>query len=323
MGKYCSESADYDLGGLCVDSSMMDESVHRELYVNDGAETHTQFCDPSSPYFGYFDCDCTEFDVATGVGDISCALESNYCIDYANTTCLDFNVYGSFSGNGTYTISNCYTFVSPSEETVCYSSNRPAPNGCEISFNGETCNACSETLYTDYFGDANLCYQFDCTNTEGMNEGNTCEGDIISKVFQEFFDNYGPYGDEFLCEICGTNNIVTNPDGVVSLPGQPTFTCSEISAAAEMGNITETDCGLIQPFITAPCKCTGESDIFVCSICADGEVMGNPDGIVSIPTQPHMTCAELFTAAEEGLISELQCPLVGPFVGACECMEYM
>jgi hypothetical protein len=36
MGKYCSESADYDLGGVCVDSSMMEELAHRHLEVNEG-----------------------------------------------------------------------------------------------------------------------------------------------------------------------------------------------------------------------------------------------------------------------------------------------
>jgi hypothetical protein len=51
MGKYCSESTDYDLGGVCVDSSMMEESVHRDLQ-DDYREVYFKFCTPGSALLG-------------------------------------------------------------------------------------------------------------------------------------------------------------------------------------------------------------------------------------------------------------------------------
>jgi hypothetical protein len=182
MGKYCSESTDNNLGGFCVDSSMMEESVHRDLQLN----ALTQFYNTSSPYYAYFDCDCTQFDLTTGKGDIVCEIGTSYCIDDANMICLNRTAYGTFSGNETYTIIDCYNCFLPCDQNVCYSTNRPIPSGCDLTFNGETCDACYKTFgsfanmynVTEYY----LCLQFDCTNTEGMNEGNICDGDYVSTI---------------------------------------------------------------------------------------------------------------------------------------------
>jgi hypothetical protein len=48
---------------------------------------------------------------------------------------------------------------------------------------------------------------------------------------------------------------VTNLNGTVSIPTQPTRTCFEIQGAAEDGLIDPNQCSLVQPFVKEPCGC--------------------------------------------------------------------
>jgi hypothetical protein len=226
---------------------MMEESVHRDLQ-DDGPGQYTKYCDPSSPDFQYIDCDCTQFDSTTGTGDMTCNVYTNYCADAAKTLCFDYTVSGSFSADGTYTITPCQKLLSPYEQEVCYSTNRPIPNGCDITVDGETCNSCAETVYFSNSTE-DYCLQFDCTNTAAMNEGSQCDGDTVFTILGE---------DEFICEICGPNSIVTNPDGVVSFPEQDDVTCSQLLAAGDALSLTIFGCLVFNAFITGPCECMDE-----------------------------------------------------------------
>jgi hypothetical protein len=62
----------------------------------------------------------------------------------------------------------------------------------------------------------------------------------------------------FVCPICGEDLDVTNPDGVFSFDGQPDRSCEELLIAAEMGNINEINCGLLQSQIQDICGCREE-----------------------------------------------------------------
>ena len=63
--------------------------------------------------------------------------------------------------------------------------------------------------------------------------------------------------DIFVCEICGEGLSVTVPDGVVSIPTQGDFACSELETSASMGLIAPGQCALLPPFVTDPCGCEG------------------------------------------------------------------
>lgn len=62
------------------------------------------------------------------------------------------------------------------------------------------------------------------------------------------------------CSICGTGNIVTIPDGTVSIPTQPDRTCAELLYANSIGNIQQSQCSLLQPFVFEPCGCMPKAD---------------------------------------------------------------
>ena len=63
--------------------------------------------------------------------------------------------------------------------------------------------------------------------------------------------------DIFVCEICGEGLSVTIPEGVVSIPTQGEFTCSELEMSASMGLIAPGQCALLTSFVTEPCGCEG------------------------------------------------------------------
>lgn len=58
------------------------------------------------------------------------------------------------------------------------------------------------------------------------------------------------------CQICGDGNIVTNSEGIVTIPTQPNRTCEALMRANEAGNINANQCLLLQPFVKSPCGCT-------------------------------------------------------------------
>lgn len=57
------------------------------------------------------------------------------------------------------------------------------------------------------------------------------------------------------CNICGDGRRVTKPDGVVVIPTQPDRTCTDLIAAAAIGNINPNQCTLLHPFTQSPCGC--------------------------------------------------------------------
>jgi hypothetical protein len=61
--------------------------------------------------------------------------------------------------------------------------------------------------------------------------------------------------DLFVCEICGEGNVVTIPDGEVTIPTQGSFTCSDLETSASMGLINPAQCNLLTPFVEEPCGC--------------------------------------------------------------------
>lgn len=56
-----------------------------------------------------------------------------------------------------------------------------------------------------------------------------------------------------------------------------------------------------------------------CFICGEGSVITNPDGIVVVPTQPELTCAQVETAGLEGFIAPNFCPFLSNYLDECFC----
>jgi hypothetical protein len=59
----------------------------------------------------------------------------------------------------------------------------------------------------------------------------------------------------FMCNLCGDNQAITIPDATVFIPDHGNYTCSELEAAGENGQISENDCPLVRGFLE-PCGCS-------------------------------------------------------------------
>jgi len=117
------------------------------------------------------------------------------------------------------------------------------------------------------------------------------------------------------CKICPDG--VSNPDGMLSMPGSKTVSCSEIEAAGLDGSIVgEELCEAVQDRAAEPC-CGApvspvEEDIAIeapaesfCSLCGPGMSFTNDvDTLVSVPTQGIYSCGELIEMGKKGELNE-------------------
>lgn len=62
-----------------------------------------------------------------------------------------------------------------------------------------------------------------------------------------------------VCFICGVGNVVTVPDAVIALPGQPSVQCDVLSIAGLNGLIPNDECALLPVLVTAFCGCAPEA----------------------------------------------------------------
>ncbi|KAG7366552.1 beta-Ig-H3/fasciclin [Nitzschia inconspicua] len=73
---------------------------------------------------------------------------------------------------------------------------------------------------------------------------------------------------------------------------------------------------------TTPSPVEAPTESFVCSICGEGKVVTNPDGVIDGGAAGTFACLEVVAAANAGLISEAQCLLLQPLAeAACGCEE--
>jgi hypothetical protein len=137
--------------------------------------------------------------------------------------------------------------------------------------------------------------------------------------------------ETFVCPVCGEGMTSSTPDATVTLPSGNVRSCSDFERIASLGRISETQCSIVKPFVEEACSCQSGSPVappptmapgaFDCPLCGRGNVISLPDGIVTIPTQPNRTCAELQHANSIGNIGQAQCGLLQPFVASpCGCM---
>lgn len=62
----------------------------------------------------------------------------------------------------------------------------------------------------------------------------------------------------FVCSICGEGLEVTIPDGVVTIPQNGDFMCSDLEAFGEQGGFDASTCTLLASFVESPCGCAAK-----------------------------------------------------------------
>ncbi len=59
----------------------------------------------------------------------------------------------------------------------------------------------------------------------------------------------------FQCSICGEGKVVTISDGIVTIPQNGDFICSDLEAYGEQGGFDAQTCVILESFVQTPCGC--------------------------------------------------------------------
>ncbi|KAL3938805.1 MAG: hypothetical protein SGARI_001601 [Bacillariaceae sp.] len=255
VGRYCMESDQSNLGGLC--QNLIDTEGEEGRGLQDDANTtiwedaYTLFCEDNMD-----GCECSDVSMEDYTLSISCEFEdtckpkTSKCNENI-VHCYDATYAWSVTAPATYTRTFCYTDTQPYDSNICYTANVIDDDWtCEVSSGGDACSSCEVnfvdvafcppvgncTYYTNF-----PCYTFDCTNTALNVSGNDCEQDG-TPIF-DYMDNYGCID----CSICGPGWAVTSPNGTI-LDNIP-YQCWEVDAVGRAGYLTSDYCSGIQTFL--------------------------------------------------------------------------
>mmetsp|Transcript_13646 Transcript_13646/g.31823 ORF Transcript_13646/g.31823 Transcript_13646/m.31823 type:complete len:667 (+) Transcript_13646:143-2143(+) len=300
VGRTCRETTleeTSSLGGLCEDVDGLDHD-EEELRQRGLQETVVETTAPpsnsnSSLYYdepspqsivsmmqyacdygelvGY-DCVCN-FDTsdayngsATCNTPIVCETTDSQC-GIPITSCVENSYFVELQGTrGAWNAEHCISYIQPYQQSVCYETasveyGKPISQ-CQISLDGETCNACE--VYQD---NGTTCYVFDCGNTQqalngsGARTGDTCRFPAQSMAL--FRDTYGcpscnlcdPTGDAVLDP--GTSMAMTDPEGSIYIPlFAATYECSYVQFISSQGVLTPETCTGLAFYAQEPCGCT-------------------------------------------------------------------
>ena len=83
---------------------------------------------------------------------------------------------------------------------------------------------------------------------------------------------------DFLCPLCGEGKEMTIPNGIVTIPQNPSFGCAELDGLAAQGSIDQQTCGVLETFAQEPCGCEAS---------LDGNATAAPVGTpITVPPSP-------------------------------------
>ena len=257
----CRASVDSSLGGFCYSSSsfMDTRSLQYQGYIY-GA------CDPTSPDYQRYDCDCSDFDNTTNTGSISCRLP---------TQNLGSQIYGCYDAfitptgttsfvNGTSgEVEDCYEIVAPTTSSSLCLQFPVGYGSCEAQLDGQVCASCA--------------YQFgislNCSNVVGADWGDQVPNagflislPIIQACYQPRINDTVAY-----CDLCGDGggSIYANNTKTISLEGfGDAFSCYDLQLASwsrqiliekcpETAAVAQAECCFPPPSSMAPSSSTG------------------------------------------------------------------
>ena len=131
------------------------------------------------------------------------------------------------------------------------------------------------------------------------------------------------------CSVCGDGKEVNDLNAIFSFPGeQSVISCGILQDTGRKGLIPSDQCTYLPILINTLCDCqpkmNDDNDINGptdgCSICGNGQIVINLDGIFAFPGQPAVTCRTLELAGEQGLIPIDQCLYLPSVIRSiCNC----
>jgi hypothetical protein len=317
-GKQCLPSSASSMGGFC---GTPEASAASRKLQNDYLFL---ICDPTSYYYGYYDCDCSGVDTSTGTGDASCTVVEDYCLGLSYTGCADtcgtYTVQYSFENFTTTRYGWCFNFSTPYEQTVCWDQVYGSDT-CDVVFNDEACQGCDVLYDTDnstYVG-------FDCLNVEAGTEGTTQYGLPAFPIVEAC---YTP-GNNSECALCpgeGTMYNFLSGDDEVTVDGFGNFTCGTLySNSYYFNSIADDYCPAVSAATSDAC-CRYFGNNSACALCpVEGTLFDyfSADDEVAVDGLGNFTCGALyFDSYYFNTIADDQCPAVSAAASNACCSYY-
>lgn len=178
VGKYCMESVDSKLGGICVSSEGYEGLNQRSLQSQSDFYPPPTVCDPDHGDYGSYSCECGDFDVEQNVGAFTCRLYEYEC--KRENLCGSHDFTHTISPDGAAQADYCYGFEKPYDINMCYTVD--TSRNCNISVQNVDCAKCEviDGVTHPVYGFIGYnCYEFDCTNTLAGIAGNNCAGNYV------------------------------------------------------------------------------------------------------------------------------------------------
>lgn len=275
FGQFCQSSSESTRGGLCV--PLPGTAITRDLQIanpitltencTDCLRGPAAYCDPISPLYGKFTCDCENWNVSSKIGKIACELSPYECNANCTESSSCYSVDFDFVTDGSnFAYQYCYQFRSPVNQSFCFGYKNDKT--CHIAVDGTLCTSCNTTYQLQCVGGSctsEPCALFDCENI-GLGTGNACQEVVIPPAsYQCWLEMNDVYPK---CSVCPNAGGVSNADASIDLPGYGTFNCTYMEAAANKGLFSPQLCSYAAIVANNTC-CGSNPGPYFCNICGE------------------------------------------------------
>jgi hypothetical protein len=237
----CVESVESSRGGLCTSPTTSSRHLQMDFYVG--------FCDPLSPLYGLFNCDCSAFNNSTKTGVVPCIIDAGTCLGSiyygCHDTCRTETTTYTYQNGELSSLEQCYEFVAGGDaatsSTLCITMS-PDYTSCDGELNGKACSSCEITSYVQ-FG-------VDCTNVvEGMVVWPGVDLTNLP-IIQACYKPGGEY-----CGLCSSGSSISYFDMTpISMDGfGDSLTCSGLADANTNNQIPAGKCSEATALAEAKC----------------------------------------------------------------------
>jgi len=258
--RYCVESDDSALGGICSSVDIGGDHLQRKLQENETIiDVISELCAGSEN----FTCDACAIDAAAYTATSKCTYTS-YCYpipglcddgktyDFCGTDVLEIQV----TGQDIYNYRTCLSLTKPLSFNYCDTFIRNGEDfTCDLEINGVACTSC-ELYYNPVTGDA--CQVFDCTNTDLGTSGSTCSISFLQAIAVGYLYSTLPCPSG--CSLCGEGRYMATAGNNFTLNDGYSLSCFATQSAALQGYFSGYDfCESLKPNVEVDCGCQDEA----------------------------------------------------------------
>ena len=213
-----------------------------------------------------FECDSCDVDPETFTADVSCTSiqscrdVSSQCDSPVNM-CSRRDIVANVTSVDEYEKTVCYETTTKDFDyqfTYCITYEKTSSPSCTMSVEGIECTSCDISSSNGGNDDNGNCYIFDCTNTMVGYAGNTCTGDLTSKLETYFLYKLLPCDDG--CSLCADDETMTDGSQTFTYNDEE-YNCLEAQLSALVGPTDDAFCTGAASAASEVCGCKDTTSV--------------------------------------------------------------